>query len=88
MAGIDPQGGLLGFALAEGHASIIKSKHSVVKMFYWRTARDFIHGRLAHGSVPHPISWTVFLVIIMQQPAVDPWAEDDQLRDRLPFAEN
>jgi hypothetical protein len=45
-AGIAPQGGLFGFALAEGHASIVKSKHSVVKMFYWCTARDFIRGRL------------------------------------------
>jgi hypothetical protein len=43
---------------------------------------------LAHGSVPHPISWTVFLMTIMQQPAVDPWAEDDQLRHCLPFGEN
>jgi hypothetical protein len=46
MAGVGPQGDLFAFALAEGHASIIKSKHSVVRMFYWRTARDFIHGLL------------------------------------------
>jgi len=52
MAGVDPQGGLFGFALAEGHASIIKSKHSGVKMFYWRTARDFIHGLLDDKPVP------------------------------------
>ena len=53
-AGIAPQGGLFGFALAEGHASIVKSKHSVVKMFYWCTARDFIRGLLTEGRAsPH-----------------------------------
>jgi hypothetical protein len=50
MAGIHPEGVLLGLALAEGHAFIMKEKHYVVKMFYARADRDFIHGLLADAA--------------------------------------